>query len=253
VTKGEEKAEFACIASVFNSDGSCSLHTQPPEQEDRDGEQKESPKIQGEMVSDLLYHIDTHKSMGLDGIHPVVLKELADVLAKPYSIICQQSWLTGEVPVDWSLANVTPIYKKGQKEDRSRELQACQSDLSAGKGYGADYPECCHVTHTGQQGDQAQSEYGFTKGRSCLTNPISFYDKVARVVNAGRTVDIVYLYVSKALTLAHSTLLEKLAANGFNGCALCWVKNWLDGQAQRVVVHGVKSIWWPLTTGVPQS
>ena len=71
----------------------------------------------GEMVSDLLYHLDPHKSMGLDGIHPRVLRELVEVLTKPLSIIYQQSWLTGEVPVDWKLANVTPIYKKGRKED----------------------------------------------------------------------------------------------------------------------------------------
>ncbi|KFQ81720.1 hypothetical protein N337_12249, partial [Phoenicopterus ruber ruber] len=75
------------------------------------------PIIQGEMVSDLLHHLDTHKSMGPDGIHPRVPNELAEVLTKPLSIIDQQSWLTGEVPVDWRLANVTPIYKKGRKED----------------------------------------------------------------------------------------------------------------------------------------
>ncbi|KGL97655.1 RNA-directed DNA polymerase from mobile element jockey, partial [Charadrius vociferus] len=73
--------------------------------------------IHGEMVSNLLHHLDIHKSMGLDGIHPRVLRELAEVLTKTLSIICQQSWLTGEVPVDWRLANVTSIYKKGQKED----------------------------------------------------------------------------------------------------------------------------------------
>ncbi|KAK4832873.1 hypothetical protein QYF61_025969 [Mycteria americana] len=50
-------------------------------------------------------------------IHPRVLKELAEVLTKPLSILYQQSWTTREVPVDWRLANVTPIYKKGQKED----------------------------------------------------------------------------------------------------------------------------------------
>ena len=33
------------------------------------------------------------------------------------SITCQQSWLTGEVPDDWRIANVTPIYKKSWKED----------------------------------------------------------------------------------------------------------------------------------------
>ncbi|KFW66504.1 hypothetical protein AS28_11516, partial [Pygoscelis adeliae] len=75
------------------------------------------PIIQGEMVSDLLHRLYTHNSMGPDGIQPRVLKELAEVLTKPLSIIYQQSWLTGEVPVDWRLANMTPIYKKGQKED----------------------------------------------------------------------------------------------------------------------------------------
>ncbi|KFP52289.1 hypothetical protein N323_02098, partial [Cathartes aura] len=75
------------------------------------------PIIQGEMVSDLLHHLDTHKSMGPDGIHPRALREMAEELTKTLSIIYQQSWLTGEVPVDWKLANVTTIYKKGQKED----------------------------------------------------------------------------------------------------------------------------------------
>ncbi|KFV90098.1 hypothetical protein N327_01950, partial [Fulmarus glacialis] len=75
------------------------------------------PIIQGEMVSDLLHHLDTHKSMRPDEIHPRVLRELAEVLTKPLSILYQQSWLTREVPVDWRLANVMPIYKKGRKED----------------------------------------------------------------------------------------------------------------------------------------
>ncbi|KFO94051.1 hypothetical protein N320_09524, partial [Buceros rhinoceros silvestris] len=71
------------------------------------------PVIREEMVSDLLHHLDVRP----DGIHPKVLRELAEVLTKPLSIIYQQSWLTGKVPVDWRFANMTPIYKKDQKED----------------------------------------------------------------------------------------------------------------------------------------
>ncbi|KAJ7423694.1 hypothetical protein BTVI_08828 [Pitangus sulphuratus] len=55
--------------------------------------------------------------MELDGIHPRVLRELAEELTKPLSIIYHQSWPTGEVPDDWRLDNVTPIHKKDQKED----------------------------------------------------------------------------------------------------------------------------------------
>ncbi|KFP51778.1 RNA-directed DNA polymerase from mobile element jockey, partial [Cathartes aura] len=68
-------------------------------------------------IRDLLLQLDAYKSMGSDGIHPRVLKELADVIAGLLSIIFQQSWESGEVPVDWKLANVVPIFKKGKKQD----------------------------------------------------------------------------------------------------------------------------------------
>ena len=46
-----------------------------------------------------------------------MLRELAEVIAEPLSIIFERSWTTGEVPEDWRIANVTPVFKKGKKED----------------------------------------------------------------------------------------------------------------------------------------
>ena len=57
------------------------------------------------------------KSTGPDRLHPRVLREVAGAIAKLLSAIYQHSWLSGEVPEAWRLADGTPIYKKGHKED----------------------------------------------------------------------------------------------------------------------------------------
>ena len=52
---------------------------------------------------------------GPDGLHFGVLRELVDVVAKPHSIVLQQSWLNGNTQVDWRLANMTHIFRKDRK------------------------------------------------------------------------------------------------------------------------------------------
>lgn len=55
--------------------------------------------------------------MGPDRMHPWVLRELVEVIARPLSIIFDKSWGTGEVLEDRRKANVTLAFKKGNKED----------------------------------------------------------------------------------------------------------------------------------------
>ena len=54
---------------------------------------------------------------GPDGIRPKILKEQKRELAKPLTILFSKSMEEGKIPYSWRKANITPIFKKGRKNN----------------------------------------------------------------------------------------------------------------------------------------
>ncbi|CAM4483022.1 unnamed protein product [Lepidochelys kempii] len=97
------------------------------------------------------------------------------------------------------------------------------------------------------------SQHGFTKGKSCLTNLIAFYDEITGSVDMGKVMDMIYLDFSKAFdTVSQSILASKLKKYGLDEWTIRWIESWLDHRAQQVVISGSMSSWQPVSNGVPQ-
>ncbi|CAM4517210.1 unnamed protein product [Lepidochelys olivacea] len=189
--------------------------------------------------------------MGPDELHPRVLKELAAVIAEPLAIIFENSWRTGEVPDDWKKANVVPIFKKGKKEDPGNYRPVSLTSVP-GKIMEQVLKESI-LKRLHERKMIRNSQHGFTKGRSCLTNLIAFYDEITGSVDEGKAMDVLFLDFSKAFdTVSHSILVSKLKKYGLDECTIRWVESWLDCRAQRVVINGSMSSWQPVSSGVPQ-
>ena len=110
--------------------------------------------------------------MGPDEIHPWIMRELVDEVAKPLSIIFQRSWQSGEVPTDWKRGN--SHFQEGKKDDLGNFGPVC---LTSVLGKITEQILLKALLRHMENKDEAigGNQHDFIKGKSCLTNLVAFY------------------------------------------------------------------------------
>jgi len=97
------------------------------------------------------------------------------------------------------------------------------------------------------------SQHGFTKRKSCPTNPVAFCDGVTTSVDKGKVVDVICLDSCKVFNMVpNNILLSELGRSVFDRWTVRWLRKRLEGHAERVVVKDSMSRWRPVMSGVPQ-
>ena len=96
-------------------------------------------------------------------------------------------------------------------------------------------------------------QHGFRERRSCETQLIQLVEELARNTSQGWQADLILLDFSKASDrVNHLKLLHKLHQHGVRGNILSWIKAFLTGRSQTVVLEGESSSEIPVNSGVPQ-
>ena len=203
-------------------------------------------------VEKLLSDLNVQKAPGPDGLIPKVLKECASSIAPILTIIYRKSISTGQLPDDWLTANVTPLFKKGNRSDPSNYRPVSLTSIPCKL-----LEHIIHsnvMAHLEDYGYLNDKQHGFRKGRSCETQLALAVNDIARVLDDKGQVDVIIMDFSKAFdTVPHERLLAKLKHAGVRNSLHNWVKNFLTKRTQKVTLDGVSS---PppvsVTSGVPQ-
>ena len=169
------------------------------------------PNIQfpAQGVEKVLKGLNPHKAAGPDKLKPIVLQTLHKELAPILHLIYQRSLDTGKLPSIWKEANVSPIFKKGEKSDPASYRPI---SLTCALCKVLEHVVASTISkHFTEQNILFELQHGFREKRSCETQLIMLVDELAKNMQSGKQTDLILLDFSKAFdNVAHKKLLLKL-------------------------------------------
>ena len=158
-------------------------------------------------VRRLLLSIPRDKACGPDNVSARIIRECAEELVAPLTILCQMSFDQGVFPSKWKQANVVPIHKKGDRSNAGNYRSISLLPL-----FGRMLEKlACDALMQHVRPALSDAQHGFLTGRSCTTNLAVYLRHAWMSVSEGCQTDVVYTDFSAAFqSVNHKLLLHKL-------------------------------------------
>lgn len=207
--------------------------------------------ITEEGILKLFENLCVTKATGPDNIPATFLKSFAKELTPSYRLLFQASIDQGKVPDDWKAANVTPIFKKGDRNKPENYRPVSITSISCKL---LEHIICSNIMrHLDQNDILTEAQHGFRRHRSCETQLITVCTDFVNSINEGGQTDAILLDFSKAFDkVHHQSLLLKLEHYGIIDNIHSWINSFLSNRSQKVMVDNKLSSSKRVMSGVPQ-
>jgi hypothetical protein len=200
-------------------------------------------------VKKCLEKLDTKKAMGPDEIPNIFLKKTASSIMYPLSLIFNSAIAEGTFPEMWKFALISPIHKKGPKENIANYRPIAKLSCMSKVFESIITDEIFDAVN----GKIMKQQHGFHKKRSTQSNLAIFSNMLHSNLDRNVQVDVLYTDFEKAFDKINlQKLLRKLKGIGIGGNLLRLIGSYLHNRSMSVVVNNSISRSVSVTSGVPQ-
>lgn len=235
------------FASVFTQED----HSTIPPLEDVDYQYMSPIEISVTGIASLINNLKISTSAGVDDISTKILKNTVIHSSNILCYIFRQSLTTGEIPNDWKIGKIIPIFKSGDKTNARNYRPISLTSVSC------KILEHIIVSGVAQHLDSNNffftNQHGFRKGFSCDTQLLEFTNELLHNMDENFQTDCIFLDFSKAFDrVAHSRLIAKITSLNLDSSTTSWIRNFLSSRKQFTVVNDHSSPFSDVLSGVPQ-
>ena len=208
-------------------------------------------EVNQQQILKIVKSLKSSKSAGLDEIPPRLIKDAAEELVAPLTMLINSSLQSGSFPTCEKQAKVVPVYKSNQKSklDNYRPISVTTvfSRIIEKVVYNqlSDYLESNNLI--------CPNQFGFRPNRSRNHAVTRLVDDIRINMDNGLLTGVVFMDFQKAFdTIKHACLIKKIPCYGIESIELEWLKDYLFNRSQTVIFDNVKSSPLHITHGVPQ-
>ena len=204
-------------------------------------------------VLECLISLKTKTCYGYDRIPLKVLKDGAQALYKPITVLLHNIYETKIFPEQWLISRIIPIHKKGNKK-QTENYRPISNLCSLTKIFEKlMLSRILEVEEKAEESLTGDCQHGFKKNRSTTTAGLSIQSKLARLLDNNNFVTMASLDLSSAFDVVdHELLYRRLEIMGIPNDLIQLLRGWLTGRLGYVEVDGDVSSMFEIEIGVIQ-
>ena len=206
-----------------------------------------------EKVLEVMRTLKSKKCHGYDNVPLLVLKDGAEILAEPFSVLFMKIYETKQIPDQWKISRTIPLFKKGTKKN-IESYRPISNLCSASKIFEklmlnrlTDIEAKSNIDLTGK------GQHGFKRGKSTITALKAIQSQIANGIEGGLYVAMGSLDLSAAFDVVNTDLLMvRLATLGLPRDWLELLDVWLRERAAFVEISAERSMLYNINIGTVQ-